>query len=435
MRKAAVLGEKYSLSARGFEAQRRELDRSSASRAREKLNFGKLLSRIIERAELRVSRDNDVEWRCITLRAQSGKSPLDVLDAADCYDYDCDCHVAAKLISRPMAEQRSSTFQWLDELLQCPACAAAVSRTDDHYRCEVCARRFPIRFGIPDFRLLPDPYISIDDEIRKIESFTRRGRSFADAVKAYYDITPESPPELHSHYVAAMDEAVSRGAAILRKLRARFPETASHLALDLGCGTGGMSIAASSEYDQVIGVDVALRWLVMGKLRLAEEGVSLPFICANAESLPFRKEKFDVVVADAVLEHVQNSARLRDETLRVLKPRGAYFFTTNNRFSVLPEPHVRILGFGLLPRKLMEPVARRLRHTPYRARLYSRRELLRLFKGKGEVLLPSFAEGELGARHERVRKVWDYLRGNTLTRTILTPFVPQYFIAGQKEVI
>jgi ubiquinone/menaquinone biosynthesis C-methylase UbiE/uncharacterized protein YbaR (Trm112 family) len=332
-----------------------------------------------------------------------------------------------------MAEQRSSTFQWLDELLQCPACASVVSRVNDHYRCELCARRFPVRFGIPDFRLLPDPYISIEDEISKIERFSAEGRSFADTVKAYYVITPESPPELHSHYVAAMDASVSRGAGILRKLRARFPETGRRRALDLGCGTGGMSIAASCEYDEVIGVDVALRWLVMAKIRTEEEGVSLPFLCANAESLPFRKEIFDAVVADAVLEHVQNSARMRDETLRVLKPRGAYFFTTNNRFSVLPEPHVRLLGFGLLPRRLMEPAARALRHTPYRTRLHSRRELLRLFKGKGEVLLPSFTAGELGPRYERVRKLWDYLRAIPVARALLTHVVPQYFIAGQKN--
>lgn len=300
-----------------------------------------------------------------------------------------------------MAEQRSSTFQWLDQLLRCPACASVVARADDHYRCDVCARRFPIRFGIPDFRLLSDPYISVDDEISKIERFSAPGRSFAETVKAYYVITPESPPELHSHYVAAMEASVSRGAGILGKLRARFPETGRQRALDLGCGTGGMSIAASREYDQVLGVDVALRWLVMAKLRSEEHAVSLPFICANAESLPFRKEIFDAVVADAVLEHVQNSARMRDETLRVLKPHGAYFFTTNNRFSVLPEP---------------------------------RRELLRLFRGKGEVLLPSFAAGELGPRHERVRKLWERLRAIPPIRLALGPFVPQYFIVGQKKV-
>lgn len=323
-------------------------------------------------------------------------------------------------------------FAWIDEILACPACASAVTRHDDCYLCLYCHRRYEIRYGIPDFRIAPDPYISVDDEIRKIEGFSAPGRSFADTLKAYYVLTPESPPELHSHYIAAMDAAVPRGAALIRKLQARFPTAGRNRMLDLGCGTGGMSISASRVYEQVIGVDVALRWLVMGKVRLAETGVRVPFICANAEALPFKSGSFDAVVADAVLEHVRSSARMRDEALRVLTRGGAYFFTTNNRFSILPEPHVRILGFGLLPRKWMEPVARRLRRTPYRTRLHSRRELRQLFEGKGEVLLPSYDAGELDPRHERVRRIWERLQSIPVIRTLLAPFVPQYFITGER---
>jgi ubiquinone/menaquinone biosynthesis C-methylase UbiE len=194
-----------------------------------------------------------------------------------------------------------------------------------------------------------------------------------------------------------------------------------------------MSIAASAEYEHVVGIDVALRWLVMGKARLEEAGISLPLICANAEALPFRSGSFDAVVADAVLEHVRSSARMRDEAIRVLAPHGAYFFTTNNRYSILPEPHVRILGFGLLPRRFMEPVARKVRRTPYRTRLHSRRELLKLFKGKGDVLLPAYEEGELGGRHERVRRIWEKLRSVPVARALLARVVPQYFVAGQRE--
>src|SRR6266568_7558548 len=120
-----------------------------------------------------------------------------------------------------MNQQRPATFPWLDAILACPACAASLVRNDRSYHCSSCHRHYPIRFGIPDFRLAPDPYISIEDEIKKIERFTSPRRSFADSIKKYYELTPESPPELHSHYVAAMDAAINRGAAILRKLRAR----------------------------------------------------------------------------------------------------------------------------------------------------------------------------------------------------------------------
>ena len=144
-------------------------------------------------------------------------------------------------------------------------------------------------------------------------------------------------------------------------------------------------------------------------------------------------DQSNAVVSDAVLEHVRSSLHMRDETIRVLKRGGAFFFTTNNRFSVLPEPHVRIIGFGLLPRKVMEPVAKLVRRTPYRTRLHSRRELRRIFDGTGNVLLPSFEAGELGPRHERVRKLWDRLRGIPGVPAILGPFVPQYFITGEKR--
>ncbi|MFN2602137.1 MAG: methyltransferase domain-containing protein [Gemmatimonadaceae bacterium] len=332
-----------------------------------------------------------------------------------------------------MDQKRTGTFPWLDELLACPACAKSLVRDDRSYHCAACERYYPIRFGIADFRLAPDPYISIDDEVKKIERFSSPHRSFAESVKKYYELTPESPSELHRHYLAAMDASVSRGAGILRKVRGRHPDLGRENLLDLGCGTCGMSIAAAREYTRVVGVDVALRWLVMASLRLEEEGIALPLVCANAESLPFKENVFDVVVSDAVLEHARDSTRMRDETIRVLNHGGAFFFTTNNRFSVLPEPHVRILGFGLLPRRVMERAAKAVRRTPYRARLHSRRELRRIFDGKGSVLLPSFEAGELGPQNERARKLWDRLRAIPGIATILGPFVPQYFITGAKR--
>lgn len=323
-------------------------------------------------------------------------------------------------------------LEWLEEVLACPVCGRSVKAGADCYRCAGCSRSYPIRYGIPDFRLAPDPYISVADEIRKIEGFYAPGRSFATMVKGYYALTPESPPELHRHYLEAMAAATLRGAGLLKKLQSRFPDVGRQRVLDLGCGTGGMSIAAAAQYDQVVGVDVALRWLVMGHQRLMDNGLSLPLVCANAESLPFRDKTFQAVVADAVLEHVRSSARMRDETLRILEPYGAFFFTTNNRFSLLPEPHVRLLGFGLLPRRFMEPVARRLRRTPYKARLQSLRELRALFKGYGSVMLPWFEPGELGERNETIRRLWDRLGRIRPIRALLGVAVPQYFIAGQR---
>jgi SAM-dependent methyltransferase len=321
----------------------------------------------------------------------------------------------------------------LQDFLACPACTGTVERGPSSYRCIDCARNFPIRFGIPDFRLAPDPYISIDDEVAKIERLDIEGKSFVDLVRAYYAITPENPPALHMRYMASMDAAISRGAGIVSKMTTRFPDTRRRSLLDVGCGTAGMSIAGTRIFDFVIGVDVALRWLVMGRQRIREAGVNAVLIAANAEHLPFRSEMFDAAAADAVVEHVRDSRKMRDEVIRVLEPGGSWFFVTNNRYSVLPEPHVRIPGFGLLPRRLMERVAWMVRRTPYKATLHSRAQLHEIFDPVGEVILPYYEPGELGPQNERLRITWEKLSRAGLLRRLAGPIVPQYFIAGRRS--
>lgn len=323
---------------------------------------------------------------------------------------------------------------WLDAILCCPVCHGLVSRLADTYRCADCGGVYPVRYGIPDFRLAPDPYISVSAEIGKIDRLlSRPGLGFRELLSAYYVLSPENPPALHQRYIAAMEGAVNRGSALVRKLQARNPGGSTSSLMDLGAGTAGLTAAASAHYARVVGVDVALRWLLMGRQRLLELGIQSPLICANAESLPFRAETFDAVIADAVLEHVRDSEKMSQQVQRVLADGGSFFFTTNNRFSILPEPHVKILGFGLLPRRTMEWVAMKLRKTPYRARLHSRRELRRLFKGVASVELPSYEAGELGARNERVRRVWERIERLPAVRRLIGPVVPQYFISGRKQ--
>jgi SAM-dependent methyltransferase len=47
-------------------------------------------------------------------------------------------------------------------------------------------------------------------------------------------------------------------------------------------------------------------------------------VTANAEDLPFEDESFDVVVMDAVLEHIPDVGAAISETARILKPGGCF---------------------------------------------------------------------------------------------------------------
>ncbi|MEO5589624.1 MAG: methyltransferase domain-containing protein [Gemmatimonadaceae bacterium] len=322
---------------------------------------------------------------------------------------------------------------WLHRRLVCPDCKGPLEVTGPGWSCHHCARDYPLRRGIPDFRLAPDPYISIKDELGKIEKLFRGPhKSFRELLSAYYVLSPENPPSLNKHYIGAMEAAVARGRGMLARHALLFPSGSKDSLLELGCGTGGLLVSSRERFAHAVGVDVALRWILMGRERMRELGIEVPLLCANAEALPFASETFDAVLADAVLEHVRDVAAARDETLRMLKPGGAFFFVTNNRYSILAEPHLRIPAFGLLPRAVMERVAWSARKTPYKARLLSLRELRGLFGRIATIALPSYGPGELGPQNERIRRIWASLSRSGLVRAFVWPIAPQYFVSGSK---
>lgn len=323
---------------------------------------------------------------------------------------------------------------WLEDMLACPRCRSPVARRASAHRCAGCGSTYPERFGIPDFRLEPDPFIGVAAEEEKVARLLAGSEAagWRELVDRYYAITPENPPALHRRYLRSMERSVARGAALLDRLPGGDGRVAGGPLLDLGCGTGGLAVAAARRRARVVGVDVALRWLLIGRRRLEEEGAPVPLLLAGAEALPFRDGVFEAVVADAVLEHVRRSHAMIDETIRVLAPGGSFLFATNNRYSLLPEPHVRLWGFGFLPRRWMAPVARALRRTPYRARLHGRSELDRILGSRGRVVPPTFATGELGPEGERVRRIWERMRRSRLLRPLLVRFAPLFYVEGRK---
>lgn len=225
--------------------------------------------------------------------------------------------------------------------------------------------------GIPDFRLLPDPYIGIAEDRAKGERLASAGesRSFEQLVRYYYEITPEDPSDLAKHWIARTLAEV----AIARFTLATYHLSGERL-LDLGCSTGAMLAAAEHRFAAVTGVDVAFRWLVIGAHRLRELGVEATLVCANAEFLPFAAGSFDAVTAVDLLEHVADAQKSVNETRRVAQ---TAVFVTNNRYAPLPDPQVRIWGVGLLPRawQARYVASRRGDLHPYRVSMRSAREL------------------------------------------------------------
>jgi len=235
--------------------------------------------------------------------------------------------------------------------------------------------------GIPDLRILPDPYISIEEDRRKGAKLLEAGGSFAGMLDLYYSMTPEIPaglvPKFKSHDLAA--------AAIAEATLAELGSETRGPLLDLGCRSGGLlAAAAASRFPAVVGLDAAFRWLVMAQARLREAGLQASLLCANAEYLPFPAASFPLVTAVDLVEHLADPALLFAECRRVAARGGTFYLATNNRYSLLPEPHVNVWGVGWLPARLQGPWVRLASGRDYRnIRLRSSRELARWARTAG----------------------------------------------------
>lgn len=251
--------------------------------------------------------------------------------------------------------------------LVCPRCRHALVEASKEWTCGGCGSSWPIVAGIPDLRVAADPHIGVEEDREKAGRLAREadGRTLEELVSFYFSITPEVPPDRVRPFTSAKihlgpARAEDRLEAWTR--RVTLPGTR---VLDLGCGAGAWLPSLTQHFTSVIGVDVALRWLVVARKALEEVGAQATLVCANAEHLPFADNVVDAVVGANVLEHVADAPRSLGEAVRVLDRDGVCLLTTPNRLSLLPEPHVGIPALGWLPRRVADELVRRVRGVPY----------------------------------------------------------------------
>lgn len=238
----------------------------------------------------------------------------------------------------------------LDNLLVCPKCKKDIEKNQRFYRCMACNIDYPVLFGIADFRLRSDRYLTLEQERLKAGRLFEKGMqsSFEELLEFYYRITDDVPEELAIRYQAYVLNAPAQAKSTVAALS---PESNATL-LDVGCGSGGLLLAAANHYQCVAGIDIALRWLVIAQKRLEEAGVSCTLICADVESLPFKEGSFNHVVAGDLLEHVYDIKPALKEITSQLPIGGKLWLSASNRYFIGPNSLTRIWGIGLLPKTL-----------------------------------------------------------------------------------
>ncbi|MBI1321754.1 methyltransferase domain-containing protein [bacterium] len=228
-----------------------------------------------------------------------------------------------------------------------------------------CGAEYPCLCGIPDLRTTADPYCGNDRDavIAADLNEASRNLTFAELLERYY---LRHCPELGPADVQRQMRHILEGPTPLE--RSDQDTAAAVPVLDIGCGAGSGLIAFARELpsDQLIGMDIAMRWLVLARRRLDEAGLGdMRLVCCEGEAMPFTDNAFGTIHGGDVIEHVADAEAVLGETARVLEPGGRALFRTPNRMSLTPEPHVGLPFAGWLPRKWAAGYCRMLGAPPF----------------------------------------------------------------------
>jgi SAM-dependent methyltransferase len=92
--------------------------------------------------------------------------------------------------------------------------------------------------------------------------------------------------------------------------------------LDVAAGTGNASLPAAATGAHVVASDLTPELLVAGRARAEAAGLSLEWVEADAEDLPFEDESFDVVISAIGAMFAPHHQLVADELVRVCRPGG-----------------------------------------------------------------------------------------------------------------
>lgn len=94
------------------------------------------------------------------------------------------------------------------------------------------------------------------------------------------------------------------------------------LVLDVGTGTGFVSLIEAELGYRTIGLDLSTEMMNHAKLHAAERGVKLVFVHSQVETTPFLDESFDYVTNRSLMWTLLEPVKAVQEWKRILRPGG-----------------------------------------------------------------------------------------------------------------
>jgi 2-polyprenyl-3-methyl-5-hydroxy-6-metoxy-1,4-benzoquinol methylase len=195
-------------------------------------------------------------------------------------------------------------------LLACPACGSAL---DANWRCEGCDARYAAPDGIPDLRL--------------------PGTNLTETVRTFYSAAPFPgyPPNdslawlraraQRSRFAQLLDEAIPGDARIV----------------EIGCGTGQMSIYLARADRVVIGADLTRASLLLAAAAAKRFAVDKAFFVETDLANPgLRPAAFDIVYCSGVLHHTADPRESFRRIAKLVRPGGMIVIGLYNAIARIP---------------------------------------------------------------------------------------------------
>jgi ubiquinone/menaquinone biosynthesis C-methylase UbiE len=147
----------------------------------------------------------------------------------------------------------------------------------------------------------------------------------------------------------------SKGRTPRRWLNARLRKPAETLA-EIGCGAGMTSSQLAQNAKHLIVIDSSLRAVLRARQRASKEAAEVCALVADAEALPLKKGKFDALVAENLVDLLDEPRAFLKRASRALRPYGQLLVTT-------PDPSLGTGDDGELERAALKCGFRRSRRA------------------------------------------------------------------------
>ncbi len=229
-------------------------------------------------------------------------------------------------------------------VLACPGCGGPLLATGAVLCCSACRRSFPVPDGIPD---LCGP---VDE----------RGRSVRD----FYSAAPFPGYPPRDSYPAL--RARAERSTFARLLDAAIAPDAT--VLEVGCGTGQMSLFLATGDRRVVGADLTRASLLLAAAAARRFGVDrVRFVEMDLRRPALRAGAFDVVYCSGVLHHTPDPEASFRAIVRLARAGGIVVVGVYNAYARIPHrlrrAVARLTRFRWIP---LDPVLRERADEPDR---------------------------------------------------------------------